>query len=95
MKRPPRKSAEWMALLDDRILEHLSEEPWSSASLMAARPEFRASRARIAERCRLLARVELLAPIYGDTFELTTLGQGYLDGEVDVQHYPPPIGREW
>lgn len=85
-----RRTATWMEQLDDRILEHVREEDWSTPSIMASRPWFDASERRIRERCRMLADADLIAPISGDMVELTTWGLLYLDGEIDAAHQPSP-----
>lgn len=90
---PPRKSARWMQQLDDRILEYLNEEPWSSPTLMASMPEFHASEGRIHERCQVLADTELVSFIVGDMVEITQWGILYLDGEIDAEHRPLPTKR--
>ena len=79
-----------MIQLDDRILEFICEEGWSSPEIMAARPEFQASAAIINERCLWLASAGLIAPISGDLYELTTWGRVYLKGEIDAGHQPRP-----
>jgi hypothetical protein len=85
-----------MQQLDERILEHVKEDGWSSPSIMRSRPEFRrfaASEARIRERCRVLTSAELIAPISGEMFELTTWGKLYLSGDLDAQHLRPCPSR--
>ncbi len=89
-----RRSATWMQQLDDRILEYIEEEGWSTPKIMSQESEFRdASRARLEERCRGLVYAGLLAPISGDMVELTTWGRLYLDGELDADHQPRPTKR--
>ena len=90
---PPRRSATWMQQLDDRILEHLEEEPWSSPSVMDSMPEFDASEGRVRERCRVLADAELVAFVVGDMVEITRWGLLYLDGGIDAEHRPLPTKR--
>jgi hypothetical protein len=72
-----RKASEWMCPLDERILETLDEESWSSPAMLAARFDFTASRGRIRERCKLLARVGFVDFSFDDTdfVEITTRGQ--------------------
>ena len=85
-----RKSAPWMCKLDERILEHLDDEPWSSPTVMASLVGFQfASERRLAERCRVLARVGFIGPLHGDAYEITGLGERYLDCEVNAAHYGP------
>lgn len=78
-----------MQQLDDRILEHLAEESWSSPRVLAGHPDVHASEARIAERCRVLTSVELIAPLYERTYEITVWGQRYLEGELDAATLHP------
>lgn len=85
-----------MQQLDDRILEHLEENGWSSPSIMESRPEFQhlgASKERIRERCRVLTSAELIAPIHREMVEITTWGKRYLEGKLDTEHLRPHPGR--
>ena len=84
-----RKSANWMQLLDERILEHLSEDDWATPQTIYRETDFDAldaSEARIAERCEELVSRELIAPIHGDMYEITRWGLAYLDGRLDAHH---------
>ncbi|QCC57856.1 hypothetical protein DVR14_04060 [Natrinema thermotolerans] len=87
-----RKPARWMCTLDERILEHLSEDPWSTPRHMSQAVNLTASRGRVEERCQLLSQVGLVAPIFEDSsmYEITYEGQKYLDGELDVETRPEP-----
>lgn len=91
-----RKPARWMCTLDERIVEHLAEESWSTSRYMAQLFRFNASRSRIEERCQILAYAGMIAPLYDDCnmYEITTEGQQYLGGELDAEElpYPSPIG---
>ena len=79
-----------MVQLDDRILERLDEDGWSSPSVLAADSEFDASEDRIRERCLCLADAELIAPIARRMYDITQWGQLYLEGELDAEHQPTP-----
>ncbi|WP_170972478.1 hypothetical protein [Natronorubrum halophilum] len=85
-----RQSAKWMQQLDDRILEHLDDEPWSSPAVISSRTEFRASKDRIRERCQMLSFAGLIAPIHCNMYEITKWGELYLSGEIDAGHQPTP-----
>lgn len=87
-----RRSANWMCALDDRILEHLEQENWSSPKIMASRPRFRASQGRFQERCKMLSYAGLIAPIYEEAnmYEITGEGQQYLAGDLDAEYLPKP-----
>lgn len=82
-----------MEQVDDRILEHIAEDGWSTPSVMASRPEFDATEGILSDRCKMLTYAGFLAPIHGRTYELTTWGQLYLDGEIDAEHQPRPEAR--
>ena len=87
-----RKTARWQQALDERILEHLDDEPWSTPELMEFVDGIDATPTQVRDRCRVLADADLVA-IYlnqGWIVELTTLGRLYLKGEADIQLYPRP-----
>jgi len=81
-----------MCALDERILEHLSEDPWSTPKHMSRIIKLTASRERVEERCLLLSQVGLVAPILEESnmYEITCEGEEYLDGELDVENRPTP-----
>ncbi|MFT4921030.1 MAG: hypothetical protein ACI8XM_000223 [Haloarculaceae archaeon] len=81
-----------MCPLDERILETLKEESWSSPAMLATQFDFTASSGRIRERCKLLARVGFVDFPLDDTdfVEITTRGKLYLDGEVNAENLPDP-----
>jgi Mn-dependent DtxR family transcriptional regulator len=84
-----RKSANWMQQVDERILEHLSEEGWASPRTMVSDSRFgklKVSRAHVRERCEELTRRELVVPIYSDMYEITSEGLAYLRGDLDAGH---------
>jgi hypothetical protein len=85
-----RKSDYWMKQLDERILEHLDVEAWSSPSVMARESEFSASEGHIRDRCRRLQYVGFIAPIACDMWEITTDGRLYLEGKIDARYRPYP-----
>lgn len=75
MKYEIRSTAAWMQQLDDRILEQLDSESWSSPSVMASRPEFRwASESRLRERIEMLVYAEFIYPFTREMVEITTWG---------------------
>lgn len=81
-----------MQQIDERILEHLAEESYSTPRRMAKRKECSASKGRIRERCRILSRVELIAPVSDEwmAYELTEKGERYLEGELHQDVFPDP-----
>lgn len=87
-----RQSAGWMQQLDDRVLEFLDEEEPAAPGVMASKPRVDATRRQIRERFEVLADAGLAAPIgpKAKTFELTTWGKLYLEGEIDAENQPDP-----
>ena len=88
-----RRMGRWMYPVDERILEHLSEESWASPSTMASQPEFqqlKADKEYIGRRCERLIERELIGPFIdnGDLYEITRWGLAYLRGDLDAGHLP-------
>lgn len=81
-----------MCTLDERILEYLEEDSWSTPRYMEQAMGFNASRGRIQERCRMLTQAGLVTPMFSDhhMYEITGRGQRYLEGELDVKDLPQP-----
>lgn len=90
-----RQPAEWMCVLDERILELLQRDGWSTASIISRELRMNASRARTYERLRMLRWAGLVAPIHprSTMYELTTEGQLYLRGKLDARNRPRPNPR--
>lgn len=86
-----RKSTYSMMQVDERILEYLSAEEWSTPDIMANTRGFEATVNQIHERCLVLAHAELVAPVVKDSdmWELTKWGALYLEGKIDAAH------QEW
>ena len=89
MKSQIRKSGHWMQQLDERILEHLAEDGWSTPQLMAQDRMFedlQASESRFRERCHEMTNRELVEPLntHSEMYEITTWGLAYLRGQLDA-----------
>ena len=84
-----------MQQLDERILEHLAEDGWSTPAMMAEDLDFRnlqASETLVRERCRRLTERELVEPFQTEMYEITTWGLAYLRGNLDAEMLHPKIG---
>jgi hypothetical protein len=82
-----RHSDTWMEDVDDRILEYLAGESWASPGEIERALTMTVSRARIRSRLytlRLAGFVTQIAP-KSRHYELTTDGQGYLDGRMRAE----------
>jgi len=77
-----------MCSLDDRILEHLNEESWSSPAVMESHHGFRVPASSIRDGCRIFADAELVAIIHDDAIDITNWGQFYWRGKIDAQTNP-------
>lgn len=88
-----RRMGTWMERVDERIMEFLADEGWATARTMIGSGGFDASESRLAERCRVLAHAELVAPYVdgpgADVWELTGRGTAYLGGDVDAGSIDP------
>lgn len=81
-----RKSGKWMVLLDDRILELLSEEEneFMGPSDIASHEGIPYSSNHVARRCRKLAEHGLLQSVGRGVYTITDKGLAYLDEEYNV-----------
>jgi len=84
-----RKSANWMSIADERILEFLSEHDSGTPTSMSESEWVRFSRPHIHERCQRLKRHGLIRFLGNGVYTLTEEGQQYLDGELDVATLEP------
>ena len=80
-----------MMQLDERILEHLAGEGWSTPGLMAQTRGFPSYEGVISDRCKRLRYAGLIEPVHGETYDVTVEGRLYLDGEIDARHQPHPM----
>lgn len=87
-----RKTARWQQCLDDRILEQLRDQSVSTAKQIAICDEIHATESQVQDRCKVLADADLVGFLTEDCdfVELTTEGEQYLEGEIDVELYPYP-----
>lgn len=87
-----RRPASWMCPLDERILEFIDREDWTSPRLIETETSMNASWGRAYERLKMLEQAGLVERIHrhGVMFELTGEGQRYLCGELDAQHVERP-----
>lgn len=80
-----RKSASWMSIWDDRILEYISENEGGRVGEMENHSLFRISNSQISRRCRKLADHGLLRPLGNGVYVITDEGERYLTGELDAE----------
>lgn len=76
-----RVSPRWMVLLDDRILELISEEGPLTPSKIASDSRIPYGSQHVGNRCRELAENGLLKNVGNGVYVLTDRGEDYLQGE--------------
>jgi Mn-dependent DtxR family transcriptional regulator len=80
-----RRSADWMVLADDRILEFLNETGEAhSATTLKKESGISAARSSISKRLNRLADAGLLQRLPNGVFQITDKGEAYLNQEYDV-----------
>lgn len=83
-----------MTIVDERALEYLDDEGWGAPALIAAECCQYVGAGWVEERLLFLEYAGLVVRIHDDSFELTTAGRRYLDGELDAGLQPvPTVGR--
>lgn len=73
-----------MVLVDDRILEFLSENGPRSPSKINESEAIRYSRGYINSRCQKLADYGLVLNLGNGVYQITERGEKYLKGDVDT-----------
>jgi len=81
-----RKSAKWMVLLDERILELLEEDEdgFLRPSEIADDSRIPYSAAYVGQRCKKLAQNGLLQEVSDAVYRITENGKAYLREEYDA-----------
>jgi predicted transcriptional regulator len=82
-----RHSGDWMTLVDDRVLEYLSEHESGSPEEMRKSGPIHYSRQYIGRRCKKLAEEGLLKHLGNGIYVITDEGEAYLDGRLDTQDW--------
>ena len=82
-----RYSGDWMALVDDRVLEYLRENGSGSPTEMKEEGPIRYSSQYIGRRCKKLTEEGLLKHLGNGIYIITDDGEAYLDGRLDTQEW--------
>jgi len=79
-----RRSADWMVLVDDRILEYMVEhDGTASAAELDKSGLFHVGRSHLSARLNKLSEKELLKKIGNGVFTITDQAEAYLDGDYN------------
>ena len=84
-----RRQGRWMYPTDERILEHLAETSWATPKTIAREThleKIQIDEKYIKQRCEQLVDREMIAPVYDDTYEITSSGLAYLRGDLDAKY---------
>lgn len=99
MNVPKRKSADWMIQLDERILEQIENDGWTTPGMLARKSDFPTYRGAISDRCKRLHYVGFIEPFHAEMYDLTVEGRLYLKGDLDARHQPIPkasaVHKRW
>ncbi|WP_345780666.1 type IV toxin-antitoxin system AbiEi family antitoxin domain-containing protein [Haloplanus pelagicus] len=79
-----RKSASWMVLWDDRLLEIARKEGHVSPKTAEDSGYVHISNAQISRRCSKLADHGLLRRLPNGVYTITQKGEAYLEGELNA-----------
>lgn len=80
-----RRSARWMTIWDDRILEFVQENESGSPTKLRDGAEIPVTPTQIGRRCQVLADYGLLKHLGNAVYVLTEEGERYLEGELNAQ----------
>lgn len=76
-----------MTLVDDRVLEYLSEHESGTPVKMMREGPINYSRQHIDRRCKKLTEKGLLKHFGNGVYVITDDGEAYLDGRLDTQEW--------
>jgi len=76
-----------MTLVDDRVLEYLSEHESGTPVKMMREGPINYSRQHIDRRCKKLTEKGLLKHFGNGVYVITDDGEAYLDGHLDTQEW--------
>ena len=81
-----RQSGTWMTIWDDRILEIIRKEGPQPVGKLTERDGVRISQSSVSRRCQKLADHGLLIPIGNGVYDISDIGEAYLDEEYDAEN---------
>ena len=83
-----RKSADWMTIADDRILEYIRENGSGRPKEMVDKG-IRYTGSYLSQRAKKLVEHGLLNDLGNGVYTITERGEGYLDGEINTAEDAP------
>ena len=79
-----RKSADWMTIWDDRLLELLSEEGPAAPTPLAEDDHIHINPSSVSRRLRRLKEFGLVQALGNGVYSISPEGEQYLKGELDA-----------
>ncbi|WP_058366536.1 winged helix-turn-helix domain-containing protein [Haloparvum sedimenti] len=79
-----RKSADWMTIWDDRILEIIREEGPMSPTPLSNHDYIRIGKSGVSKRLNRMKDHGLVQELGNGVYSITEKGVSYLDGEIDA-----------
>lgn len=80
-----RKSASWMTIWDDRILEIMREDGPTSPTPLSKHDYIRIGKSGVSKRLNRMREHGLIQELGNGVYSITTTGESYLDGEIDAE----------
>jgi len=80
-----RKSAEWMTIWDDRILEILRDDGPTSPTPLSNHDHVHIGKSGISKRLNRMREHGLVQELGNGVYSITETGELYLEGEVDAE----------
>ncbi|TYL37436.1 PhiH1 repressor [Natronococcus pandeyae] len=81
-----RQSGTWMTIWDDRILEIIRSEGPTPVGKLTECDGIRISQSPVSRRCQKLADHGLLIPIGNGVYDISDIGEAYLNEEYDAEN---------
>lgn len=85
-----RLNADWMGLVDERILEWLDTHGPASPGKITESDEMQFSRDYINKRLILINKADLVQGIGNGVYQITPKGRSYLSGDADLRDEEKP-----
>jgi len=79
-----RKSADWMTIWDDRILEIIRDDGPSSPTPLSNHDYIHIGKSAVSKRLNRMKEHGLVQELGNGVYSITAEGKSYLDGELDA-----------
>lgn len=80
-----RKSADWMTIWDDRILEVIRDEGPTSPTPLSQHKHIHIGKSGVSKRLNRMRDHGLVHELGNGVYAITSDGESYLDGELDAK----------